>query len=145
MRAPSASISWWNPPTLLRGDERKLAQILVNLLSNAIKFTPRGGTLAIETQIRPDGSLSLAVRDSGIGIPTDQFQTVLAPFGQVESAFHRKHQGTGLGLPLAKALIELHGGTLDLASTVGVGTTVTLTLPPGRVLQPEPARAVSSA
>jgi len=85
------------------------------------------------------------VRDSGIGIPADQFQTVLAPFGQVESAFNRRHQGTGLGLPLAKALIELHGGTLDLASAVGIGTTVTLTLPAARVLQPEPAHAVSSA
>jgi PAS domain S-box-containing protein len=134
-----------DPPPMIRGDERKLAQVLVNLLSNAIKFTSRGGSLAIEGQIQPDGSLSLAVRDSGIGIPADQFHTVLAPFGQVESDFHRRHQGTGLGLPLAKALIELHGGTLDLASAVGIGTTVTLTLPPGRVLQPEPAHAVSSA
>jgi signal transduction histidine kinase len=133
-------------PPLLRGDERKLAQVLVNLLSNAIKFTARGGSIAIEGRVEPDGSLSLAVRDSGIGIPADQFQTVLAPFGQVESAFNRKHQGTGLGLPLAKALIELHGGTLSLASAVGVGTTVTLTLPPGRVLRPEVAeRAASSA
>ena len=135
-----------DPPPLLRGDERKLAQVLVNLLSNAIKFTARGGSIAIEGRVEPDGSLSLAVRDSGIGIPADQFQTVLAPFGQVESAFNRKHQGTGLGLPLAKALIELHGGTLSLASAVGVGTTVTLTLPPDRVLRPEPAeRVVSSA
>ena len=149
-RIAEAGLTLWldlpDPPPVLRGDDRKLAQVLVNLLSNAIKFTARGGSIGIEGRVEPDGSLSLAVLDSGIGIPADQFQTVLAPFGQVESAFNRKHQGTGLGLPLAKALIELHGGTLSLASAVGVGTTVTLTLPPGRVLRRQVAEhAVTSA
>jgi PAS domain S-box-containing protein len=133
-----------DPPPLIRGDERKLAQVLVNLLSNSIKFTPRGGAVAIEGRFEPDGSLSVTVQDDGIGIPADQFQTVLAPFGQVESAFNRKHQGTGLGLPLAKALMELHGGTLSLASAVGAGTTVTLTLPPDRVLQPASVQRVTA-
>jgi PAS domain S-box-containing protein len=123
-----------DPAPLLRVDARKVTQILVNLLSNAIKFTPRGGSVAISAVVLADGGLSLSVRDSGIGIASDQFQTVLSPFGQVESAFNRKHQGTGLGLPLAKALIELHGGTLDLASALGAGTTVTLLLPAWRVV-----------
>jgi signal transduction histidine kinase len=127
-------------PPLLRGDERKLAQVLVNLLSNAIKFTARGGSIAIEGRVEPDGSLSLAVRDSGIGIPADQFQTVLAPFGQVESAFNRKHQGTGLGLPLAKSMIELHGGRLEIDSVPGAGTKATVWLPAARMVFPVRAR-----
>ena len=75
------------------------------------------------------------MRDTGIGIAENHIQTVLAPFGQVESAFSRNHHGTGLGLPLAKSFAELHGGTLKLESTVGEGTTVTISLPRERVVE----------
>jgi two-component system cell cycle sensor histidine kinase PleC len=76
------------------------------------------------------------VRDDGIGIAADHLETVLSPFGQVESAFSRNHHGTGLGLPLAKSMAELHGGTLALESAQGHGTTVTVTLPRARVIAP---------
>jgi signal transduction histidine kinase len=120
-------------------DERKLKQALVNLLSNALKFTSRGGSVTLAAAAQADGGMALAVRDTGIGIAADQFDTVMAPFGQVESAFSREHHGTGLGLPLAKSLIELHGGMLELESEPGVGTAVTLHLPADRVIQ-EPLR-----
>jgi len=123
------------PPTIIV-DERKFSQIFINLLSNALKFTPRGGSVFFAAQVEPDASLSISVRDTGIGIAEEHIETVLAPFGQVESAFSRNHHGTGLGLPLAKSLAELHGGTLRLESVVGVGTTVTVVLPPQRVVMP---------
>jgi PAS domain S-box-containing protein len=121
-------------PTRLAVDERRLKQCLVNLLSNAIKFTPAGGNVTLSASFARDGRLMLAVADTGIGIEEGQIETVLAPFGQVESAFSRRQHGTGLGLPLAKSLIELHGGTLDIRSAVGVGTTVTLALPTRSVI-----------
>ena len=119
-------------------DKRKLAQVIINLLSNALKFTPRGGKVVLSSHSNEDGSLALSVRDTGIGIAPEDMQTVLAPFGQVESAFSRKHHGAGLGLPLARSLTELHGGTLTVDSALGVGTTVTVTLPAVRVM-PAPA------
>ena len=119
-------------------DKRKLAQVIINLLSNALKFTPRGGKVALSSHRNGDGSLALSVRDTGIGIAPEDMQTVLAPFGQVESAFSRKNHGAGLGLPLARSLTELHGGTLTIDSELGVGTTVTVTLPANRVM-PAPA------
>jgi signal transduction histidine kinase len=123
-----------SPSPFLRVDERKLVQILVNLLSNAFKFTPAGGSVTLSAGIRRDGGLSVRVRDTGIGIAPGDLEKVLTPFGQVESAFSRKHQGTGLGLPLARALVELHGGTLALESSVGAGTLVTVSLPRSRVI-----------
>jgi PAS domain S-box-containing protein len=119
-----------------RGEERAFKQIIVNLLTNAIKFTPEGGSITVESHMKPDGRMQIAVTDTGIGIAKEHIETVLAPFGQIESALSRKHQGTGLGLPLTKALVELHDGTLEIASEVGVGTTVTITLPTNRILQP---------
>jgi PAS domain S-box-containing protein len=127
-----------DPSPHLRVDERKIIQILVNLLSNAFKFTPAGGSVTLKAATLADGSLSISVRDTGIGIDAAEVENVLAPFGQVESAFSRKYQGTGLGLPLAKALCELHGGTLTLESAVGVGTTVTILLPRSRVVAHQP-------
>jgi signal transduction histidine kinase len=127
-----------SPSPHLRVDERKIVQILVNLLSNAFKFTPAGGSVTLAAGFRSDGGLSISVRDTGIGIAAADVEKVLAPFGQVESAFSRKHQGTGLGLPLARALTELHGGTLMLESAVGTGTTVTVSLPRSRVVARQP-------
>jgi PAS domain S-box-containing protein len=113
-----------HPSPHLRVDERKFVQILVNPLSNAFKFTPAGGSVTLSAGIGRDGGLSVRVCDTGIGIAPDDLEKVLAPFGQVESAFSRKYRGTGLGLPLARSLAELHGGALGLESSVGAGTTV---------------------
>jgi signal transduction histidine kinase len=117
-------------------DERMIKQCLVNLLSNAVKFTPEKGTIETKVERLPDGGLSISVADTGIGISEDDFDRVLSPFGQVESAYSGTYEGTGLGLPITKALIELHGGKLALESVVGVGTTVTLSFPKERVLEP---------
>jgi two-component system cell cycle sensor histidine kinase PleC len=129
------------PSPLLRVDERKFVQILVNLLSNAFKFTPAGGRVTLSASVGRDGGLSVDVRDTGIGIASGDLEKVLAPFGQVESVFSRKYQGTGLGLPLAQSLAKLHGGTLALESSVGVGTTVTISLPRSRVVTVQPMAA----
>ncbi|HEX5279461.1 MAG TPA: hybrid sensor histidine kinase/response regulator [Micropepsaceae bacterium] len=131
------------PGLLLHADERKLKQALSNLLSNALKFTPRGGTVTLTTVTDADCNFGLVVRDTGIGIAADDIETVLTPFGQVESAYRRQHHGAGLGLPLARALIELHGGRLTLTSELGVGTVVTLWLPAQRLV--DPAVVTSSA
>ena len=116
----------------LYADKRKLKQMLLNLLSNAIKFTHQGGTVDLVARVADDGGLSLCIRDTGIGIAADQFDLVLAPFGQVDSALAREHQGTGLGLPLVKALVELHGGHMTLDSAPDVGTNISLCFPPER-------------
>ncbi len=126
VRLPASSPS-------LRVDQRKVVQILINLLSNAFKFTPPGGSVTLDATVLSDGRLQLDVRDTGIGIAPSQIETVLSPFGQVESAFQRKHHGTGLGLPLARALVELHGGTLVIESVEGHGTTISVCLPASRV------------
>ncbi|MCH7710973.1 MAG: hypothetical protein IH903_04990 [Proteobacteria bacterium] len=123
----------------LRFDERKLKQILINLLSNGIKFTPPGGTVTIKTWCRPDSGYVLQIIDTGIGIALEDIPKALAPFSQVDSELSRKYEGTGLGLPLTKSLVELHGGSLDLQSTVGVGTTVTIRLPAERIVAGEDA------
>jgi two-component system cell cycle sensor histidine kinase PleC len=125
---------------LLRGDKRKLKQILVNVLSNAIKFTLDGGLVILRACFRPDIGYVFQVIDSGIGIAPEDISRALSPFQQVESELNRKVEGTGLGLPLSKALVELHGGTLDLQSEVGVGTTVTVCFPLERVIMPKAAR-----
>jgi signal transduction histidine kinase len=128
-------------------DRRKLLQILVNLLSNAVKFTPSGGRVWVNGKLEDDGSLALDVSDTGIGMAESDIPRALSPFGQIDSALSRKFDGTGLGLPLTKRLVDLHGGTLDIVSAVGVGTTVTVRLPPERVAteSASPAAAVQSA
>lgn len=122
---------------LLRADERMVKQILLNLLSNAVKFTPPQGTVTISARC-DDGALVLRVQDTGIGIPADKIPTVLEPFGQVDSALSRKHNGTGLGLPISKRFAELHGATFELYSEVERGTTVIVRFPRERT-QPRPA------
>ncbi len=125
-------------PIALFADGRKLKQILINLLSNAVKFTPGGGRVALEAAVDGDGSFVIGITDSGIGIAPDDIATVMAPFSQVDSDLNRRYEGTGLGLPITKALVELHDGTFDLESEVGVGTTVTVRLPAGRVREAAP-------
>jgi signal transduction histidine kinase len=118
---------------LLYADERKVKQILLNLLSNAIKFTPVGGTVTLKIWSRAKSGYLFQVIDTGIGIAFDDIPRALAPFQQIDSGLNRKHEGTGLGLPLAKSLVEMHGGYLDLQSEVGVGTTVTVRFPAERI------------
>lgn len=120
----------------LRCDVTKLRQVVLNLLSNAVKFTRPGGLVEVVGVPAPDGALTLAIRDTGIGIDPDDIPRAFRPFEQIESTFGRKHEGTGLGLPLAKALIDLHGGALELSSVPGRGTTVSATLPAARVTMP---------
>ena len=120
--------------------------MLLNLVSNAVKFTPPGGSIDITGQFDRDSGLTLTVRDSGIGIAPGDLARVLQPFEQVDSTFSRLHQGTGLGLPLVKAIMELHGGDLDLRSEVGVGTRASITFPPQRaVLDPAAEKSRSAA
>jgi signal transduction histidine kinase len=119
----------------LTADERRLKQILLNILSNAVKFTPPGGHVAVRATVTA-GGMAIIVADTGIGIAPEDLSKALRPFGQVDSRLARKYQGTGLGLPLAKAMTESHGGTLAIASTPGQGTTVTITLPAWRICGP---------
>ncbi len=121
-----------NLPTL-KGDRRKIKQILINLLSNAVKFTPVGGQIRVTARINENGEPALAVSDTGEGIPPESLNEVLSPFRQADSGLNRRFDGIGLGLPLSKAMAELHGGTLELESEVGAGTTVTVTFPAERL------------
>ncbi len=118
----------------LRIDERKFKQALVNLLTNALKFTRPGGSVELFTVTGQTCAFGIGVRDTGIGMTAEGIETALTAFGQVASAYNRGHSGTGLGLPLTRALIELHGGRLSLESRVGIGTTATLWLPPERLV-----------
>jgi PAS domain S-box-containing protein len=123
------------PPDLptVRAEELSMKQIVTNLLTNAVKFTPEGGKVLLSAKVEADGQMAMSVADTGIGIAPEDMDKALAPFGQIESSLSNKTQGTGLGLPLAKALVHLHGGTLTLESTRGSGTTVTIRLPADRV------------
>jgi two-component system cell cycle sensor histidine kinase PleC len=120
-------------------DERMIRQALINLMSNAIKFSARGGVVEVSVQRSADG-LAIKVSDHGVGIAKADIQRILRPFEQVESTFSRTHGGTGLGLPLAKKFVELHGGRLDIISELGEGTSVTLHLPADRICSPPDAR-----
>ena len=111
---------------ILKADSKRMKQILLNLLSNAVKFTPEGGTVTLSARIESDGSLVVEVNDTGIGIAQKDISKAMATFGQVDSKLSRRFEGTGLGLPLTKKLVELMGGTFDIQSEVGLGTTVTL-------------------
>ena len=124
-------------------DKRRIKQIVINLVSNALKFTPAGGTVDIAAGLTQAGDLAIAVADSGIGIAPEDLPRVMERFGQVDSPMQRKHEGTGLGLPLSRQLAQLHGGDLVLESAVEQGTTVTLTLPRARLSVAGPAVAIA--
>ena len=117
----------------LKADQRAMRQIMLNLLSNAAKFTPVGGRIEISTSIVETGDMCISVRDDGIGIPADKLEEVLEPFGQVDDTNARQHGGTGLGLPITKSLIEMHGGSFRIESTLGEGTTAIMILPGWRL------------
>lgn len=119
------------PPLL--ADPLRLKQILINLLGNAVKFTPEGGQLRVRAEAKPGGEAAvITVEDTGIGMTAQDIDTALRPFGQVDSAFNKRHEGTGLGLPIAFALARLHGGDLGITSEKGRGTCVRVTLPLAR-------------
>jgi len=120
------------PPLMVNIDSTKFKQVMLNLMSNSVKFTKPGGGIRIESALEKSGDLVLQISDTGIGIPPEQIEKVFQPFEQVADHLTREHEGTGLGLPISKALIELHG-ELVLSSVVGVGTTARLRLPSSRV------------
>ena len=122
-------------PTL-RGDSRQVKQMLANLMSNAVKFTDPGGVVTVRVRDTDAGGIAIEVHDTGIGIAEDDIPKALAPFVQVDRSLARKHEGTGLGLPLTNRLVELHGGRLDLESELGGGTTARLIFPANRVIRP---------
>lgn len=126
-----------DPMPALNADQRAIRQIMLNLLSNAAKFTGEGGNIEVSVFLDGTGDLSISVRDDGIGIPDDKLAEVMEPFGQVDDTNARQHGGTGLGLPITKSLIEMHGGSFVLESTVGEGTTARMTLPGWRLAWPE--------
>ena len=117
----------------LRGDARAIKQILLNLLSNAVKFTPESGTVTIRAR-HGDSGLSLSVCDTGIGMSAKEIEVALSPFGQIDSKLARKHQGTGLGLPISRSLARLHGGDLGIESVPDQGTTITVRFPAYRLM-----------
>jgi signal transduction histidine kinase len=117
---------------LIRGDFTLIKQILLNILSNAAKFTPPGGSITVSARHNPDG-LRIAVADTGIGMDAEDIERAMAMFGQIDSRIARRHHGTGLGLPLSRSFAELHGGALQVESEPGIGTKVTLLLPPARL------------
>jgi signal transduction histidine kinase len=127
---------------LIRADERRLRQAVINLLSNAVKFTREGGKVGVVCT-RTNAGVSIVVSDTGVGIAPSDIARAMEPFGQIDSMISRKHEGTGLGLPLAKHLVELHKGTLTVESQVNVGTTVVIVLPTERIIAP--ARGLLSA
>ncbi len=121
---------------LINADYRLIRQSLINLVSNAIKFSPQGSKITVSAKIIKNGDMQISIIDKGIGIAKDQIPVVLEPFGQVANngeGLVANNQGTGLGLPLAKAMIEMHGGQFKLTSEVGVGTVAKFTIPEFRV------------
>lgn len=123
-------------PSLLV-DPRRLAQALGNLLANALKFTPEMGTVRFCARLQPDGGVALVVEDTGIGMAPETIAAALEPFRQLDGSLSRRFEGAGLGLSIAKALAELHGGVLNIQSAVGEGTSVTIALPHGCLAAPQ--------
>ena len=131
------------PPLLC--DSRLLKQVLLNILSNALKFTPDHGQVAVTAGCGSDGAAWIKISDTGIGIPSDRLDDIFLPFTQLESSRVRSHDGSGLGLPLAKRFIELHDGTITIDSEKGRGTAVILRLPRERLKRGEPDSPMEAA
>ena len=121
-------------PCTINADRLRIKQILVNLLTNAVKFTDHGGTVSLGSHVDDENALVLAVEDSGIGMTNEHIAIAMTKFGQVSNAFDRENEGTGLGLPLTKSLVDLHGGHMNIISQLGIGTTVEVRLPPDRII-----------
>lgn len=119
---------------MLRGDPAKLLQAISNVLSNAVKFTRNGGGIVIEARPRNSDGAEIIIRDTGVGMEEEELKIAMTPFGQVDGGRSRWREGAGLGLPIAKALIGLHGGSVDITSAKGIGTEVKIFLPSKRHL-----------
>ena len=113
----------------LWADGVKMRQVFTNLVTNAIKFTPAGGTVDVVAVATAGGGVDVVIRDTGVGMSADEIRVAITPFGQVDGGRNRWREGTGLGLPIAEALVKLHGGELIITSTKTVGTRVTVRLP----------------
>jgi signal transduction histidine kinase len=124
-----------NDLPLLHADERMTKQVLLNLLSNAIKFTPEGGRVCVTAATGAADDVFIRVEDSGIGMDAADVPRALQPFMQIDNSLQRKYSGTGLGLPLARSMMEQHGGSLEIRSAVGIGTTITVRFPPERSIR----------
>ena len=120
-------------PVEVAGDEQRLRQVLSNVMGNAVKFTPAGGRVTVRLARAPDSTAVITVSDSGIGIDDGSLGHVFEPFWQADSGLDRLRAGAGIGLPLARELVRMHGGALTLVSRVGAGTRVTIVLPEGSV------------
>ena len=130
---------------LLVVDATRLKQILLNLLSNAIKFTDPGGSVVVIAGRGSAGGIDFKVSDTGSGMSAAEIAIALEPFGQADAGMTRRHEGTGLGLPLACRLAELHGGSLHVDSVKGRGTTITVALPATSVMMQPPAPPTTGA
>ena len=126
----------------LYADPLRVKQILINLLGNAVKFTPAKGRVGFRANIASDGFVSLAISDNGGGMTVADIETAMRPFGQVDAGFNKRHEGTGLGLPISAALAKLHGGGLTIDSEKGKGTRVTVFLPIHDLTQIQPKSAL---
>jgi two-component system cell cycle sensor histidine kinase PleC len=113
----------------VRGDPAKLRQVFNNLISNAVKFTPPGGSVQVRASALADGEAGVTIRDSGVGMTKAEIAVALTPFSQVDASHSRWREGAGLGLPIAKALVQLHGGKLEIRSAKSLGTEVAVILP----------------
>lgn len=129
-------------PTLpwVSADRRRFTQIMLNLLSNAVKFTPAHGTVTVSARTDASGSLLVTVADTGIGMDTNDLARAMEPFSQVKNGLQRAHEGTGLGLPMSKSLVQLLGGELSINSQPNQGTTVTVQVPSWRLVPPYPGQ-----
>ena len=117
----------------LFADDRRLKQIMVNLLSNAVKFTPKNGTVSLDAKVNNDERFIISISDTGAGMSQQDIETALTRFGQVSRDTRSDQEGTGLGLPLTRDLIELHGGIMEISSTPNLGTTVSAIFPSERL------------
>jgi len=133
------STDWAHNLPPLFADERLLKQMLINLLSNAVKFTPQGGTITVAISATENSATTIKVSDTGIGMKADDIPLAMEKFGQVDSSLSRQHNGTGLGLPLVKSFMELHGGRLEFESQSGIGTVASLIFPDRAGANPLPA------
>ena len=118
----------------LNGDGRRVKQVVVNLLTNAINFTPQGGRVSLTAAMNDDGGLEISVADTGIGMVSSEIEAAFQPFDQADNSDTRTQGGLGLGLPLAKSLMELHDGSIDIRSAKGAGTTVVIRFPAARLI-----------
>ncbi|MFM9844661.1 MAG: sensor histidine kinase [Dongiaceae bacterium] len=135
-RRGNLKLSYDPPESLpkLWGEARRVKQILINLLSNSVKFTRPGGEISVQVLVEKSGNLAITVFDTGIGIAAEDMEQIMTPFGQAHTGLNRKYEGTGLGLPLSKVFVEMHGGALIIESDLDVGTAVCALFPASRVL-----------